>query len=196
MTRSSFVSPAVCFSLLLGATTAYAFPIIDVVPSLTTVDIGESFSVDIRLQDAVDVAQVRVLFGFDPLFLQRTLQSVTPLPGSSFVFQAVNPTTGEVLHDFCCNLFSGAGTIVTIIFLALTAGTTDVTILQTSLIMRTAFGDVPVTPTIQNGTVIISAVPEPGSLLLAGWGLLGALGAGRKIFTRSWPLRRRRHVAA
>jgi hypothetical protein len=48
----------------------------------------------------------------------------------------------------------------------------------------------------RNGTVIISAVPEPGSLLLAGWGLLGALGAGRKILTRSWPLRRRRHVAA
>jgi hypothetical protein len=160
-----------------------------------TVSPGSSFSLEIRVDDALDL----YTFGFDLVFDPSVvaLMSVEAgdifsnvlgacsddgLSGDCFFFPGIPPSDADgeagVIRSISNTLYGDAtgvtgGLLATITFQALASGPANISILDGVFLLNSVFLEEEPT-TIANGTVTIEApagVPEPSTLLLTGLGL-------------------------
>lgn len=176
--------------LLLGTQAAMAVAIsVNVVPPAgPTVNLNDSFDVQILIDDVAGLTGFQFDLGFDASLLSAT--GVTsggifdpftapPLP----VITAGNVAYGEASLDLFGPGFATAvpTVIATISFTAIGVGTSGLD-LSSILLSDTAFpipGSIPVDNTANGSIEVVGTVPLPGTLVLCMIGLLG-LGAARR----------------
>ena len=175
-----FVAVLTCSAALPAA----AAPIIFLSPSSTTVDVGDTFSVDVNVADIDD------LFGFqfDFIFDDSLLNPVGITEGS-FLSQGVGGSTlfapgtdnGAGTIEFTLGFLlgpvpgvSGSGTLATLAFAATGSGTAAFS-LGGLILQDSQFAELQDSAEINGASVNINAsatpIPEPTSLLLIGTGL-------------------------
>jgi hypothetical protein len=203
----------------VSASSAAAAPILTVQPSASTVTVGDVFSVNIGIEDVTDLLFYQFGITFDPTVLQAVVvDDVNPDTGIPFKHAAVasggflsgggvNPTnlaSGEpdnvggsvgFIQETLTSATdgtTGAGSLVTLQFVALHAGMSALGLTFDFANNGDALYDSFFTPidgvTSVDGSVNVVAsttpAPEPTSIVLLGSGLAGA-----------WYRRRRRHAA-
>jgi len=150
-------------------------------PSTTNVLLGTPFTVDLSITSVVDLYAFQSDIGFDPAVLSAV--GVTPgsfLGGANFLPGIIDNTTGTIsfIGDSLTGLVpgnTGSGTLATITFLALAAGTSSIAPAN-AILLDSGFSDIAFS--VVNGTANVttgggSAIPEPNTAILicAGLGL-------------------------
>ena len=174
----------------MSATAASATPILSIDPATTTVNVGDTFTLNIDIAGVIDLFSYNFDLAFDQSIL--AFQSIVegPFPqsaASTFFIAGQELTPGYV--SFTGNTVigptgvSGGGTLAIATFLALMAGTTSI-ILPDQLFIDSNFNSIAF-DAINSGLVevigVASPVPdEPSTMIL----LALALAAGRS-FTRA-----------
>jgi Cohesin domain/PEP-CTERM motif len=151
-----------------------------------TVNVGDRFSINVHVADAVDLTSWQFNLGYNPTILQALLVTEGPFladagttifPATMFIPGVIDNSTG--LISVVANSFidigppfpTGSGVLATIRFKALIAGLSPLMLSSTYLNgLDTGF-------TVTNGSVCVNgatscnaAVPEPGSILLLSLG--------------------------
>ncbi len=167
--------------LLAGTSVAFADPIVSAVPETQNIAVGNTFTVDIDVNNVADLYDYQFSLVFDPAYLQAdsiTEGALFANTGDSFFSPGtIDNSSGTVALTYD-TLFSpgpgvaGPGTIATAQFTALSNGTSSIGISPSSdLILQDSQGNtLDVTAQSANVTVGASPVPEPAtvSLLLIG----------------------------
>lgn len=182
MKQPRFLALALGLALALSATVSEAVPILpNLEGGLATVNVGDTFMIDVSITDAVDLTNYQFDLGFDALILQAN--SVTEgsffATGDPTLFVVAFIDTGigliggvsNSLSPFAFPAVSGGGQLAVIEFTALASGTSPLTLSNTFLnLSDLGF-------TVTNGSVCVNggsncggAVPEPSSLVLMGLG--------------------------
>lgn len=180
---------AVLFAVCLCPRPAWADAMLTVVPSTSTPSVGGSFSADINIAGVSDLAGFQFDLTFAPGILAATSVSEGAFASASttgFSPGTTDNTTGNItlVFDALFPSVGPSGTLVTVDFTALAAGTSAITL--GNVILSDSFGNsLPFSAT--PGEVTISGavtgggggtgVPEPGTLLLLGVGAI-AIGVG------------------
>jgi|SRR5687767_2530537 len=195
--KTFLVASAVAAASLAPATSATAAAIISIAPSTANVEVGDIFTLEVTLTDAVAVAAYQFSLSFDPAILSvSNFADGDFLAGSSegpfFLGSTVDNAAGTVTLIAALLLtpefgVSGNGVLATVQFTALGLGTSAVTPYFDATAVDGLFdvnfqpidtGLVPATVNVEGPTT----VPEPTSLLTL------ALGLGTAL------VRRRRHT--
>jgi len=164
--------------LLTAFTAESAFADLVVQPATTTVNIAQSFFLDVAITNVTDLYAFQFDLGFDPNVVSVTNVSEGPfLPsgGPTFFIPGIIDNVGGTVAFNADTLESaisgvtGSGVLVTFDFAPVAAGTSQISIFNVILLDSNGAGIGTLT---QDGTVTVSAVPEPSSLLL----LLGGMG--------------------
>jgi len=148
------------------------------VPSSTTVMVGEMFTVDVNIEDVADLYAYQFDVGFDPALLNAS--SVTGGPflatGGTTLFLAglVNNSAGTVSStaESLISLVpgvSGDGTLAEMTFLAMGPGLATLTPFGVTLLDSSLGGIAATTPSV---SVLVVATPEVASGSYAAAGLL------------------------
>lgn len=169
----------------LLSTQAMADPMISV-PLSATATQGSSFTVSVSMFDAVDLYGYQFSLSFNPAVLQAT--SVTEgsflgTAGSTFFGPGtINNTTGTISFVFDALIgpgpgATGNGVIANINFMAANAGFST---LGFSNVLAQNSDLATLNTQILNGSVTVTAVPEPAAYLMFGAGLAGLAVARRR----------------
>lgn len=133
-------------SLVSIAFAPVTLPLVYVDPAETTANPGDTFTINVNIQDAVDLYSFQASVGFDPNVLAPTIAEEGPF--------IADGTTSPQGTFFVANLYadfvyvtvvtlgrypgvSGAGTLFTVTFNVLDAGTCDLDIYDTILLNST-----------------------------------------------------------
>ena len=182
-----------CLVLLVGlfARPVVASPIVSIEPALNTVATGSSFFLDINITGVTDLFSFSFDLSYDPALLAFNeiveggfLQSA----GGTFFSAGDPPAAGSVTNIFDVLLgavpgVDGDGTLARINFTALGAGTSTVSLSNLFMLDSTISGisastlDASVTASVPTA----SPIPEPGTMVLVGSGLLAAWRGRRKL---------------
>ena len=184
--------------LACGVFTAHAAPTITLTPSLTNLTVGDSFTLDINIQGAVD------LYGWelDVSFLSAgILHASAPVFGN---FLGAGQTSGYVgldnLSGTIADIFSamagstgviGNGILASITFQAMLEGIATIAVANITLLdsnLDNIFFDIGEVGNALSATVNVTGpgdpgdpVPEPSGLALAGLALALALRSSRRL---------------
>lgn len=181
MKQPRFLALALGLALALSATVSEAVPILpNLEGGLATVNVGDTFMIDVSITDAVDLTNYQFDLGFDALILQAN--SVTEGSflatggGTLFIVPFIDNVTG-LISGVSNSLLAfpgvnGSGQLAVIEFTALASGTSALTF--ASPFVNFLDGGF----TVTNGSVCVTnggagcggAVPEPSSLVLMGLG--------------------------
>jgi hypothetical protein len=169
------------------ASSALAVPILTLVPSSSTVNLGNNFTVDLTITSVTDLFGWQLDIGFSPAG-RINATSVVEGPflgaGTTFGSGTINNAAGTITLIFNSlsgfSGVSGSGVLATIQFTAVSVGFVDLS--MSNILMQDSFLD-PIVPD-PTGTVRITVndpagIPEPGTLTLIGVGL-GMLGLTRR----------------
>ncbi len=186
------LSKLICTAALAvwGVATAYAAPVLSVTPTLTSVFVGNSFTVDINIEDVSDLFAWQLDVSYGPAgLLGATTRTVGGFLGGgqtfgggtaddslatiTAMFSAASGSTG----------FSGAGILASLSFQALFEGTASISLFNLQLLDSNL--DSIFTGDARSARVNITRepgadVPEPSTFALLGLALACA----------SWPRRR------
>ncbi len=167
---------------MLYSLPAAAATILSAQPAAISIDVGQTFLVNVSLTDGVDLYAYQFDVGFDPSVLSANGISEGPLlatGGTTFFIPGLVDNVGGAISNTAGALFgvvpgvTGSGILATISFTAIGAGSSAITLFNETLLDSSFSG---ITATIRNGSATASAVaaPEPGSsLLLLTAGLFG-----------------------
>ena len=184
---------AFCLVLLFGlfARPGVASPIVSIDPASNTVTAGSSFFLDIDITGVSDLFGFSFDLSYDPTLLafnQITEGSVLPAAGATFFSEGDSSVSGGITNIFDVVLgavpgANGGGTLARINFTALGAGTSTVSLSNLFMLDSTISE---IGASTQNASVTATAstaspVPEPGSLVLVGSGLLAAWRGRRRL---------------
>jgi general secretion pathway protein D len=166
---------------MLYALPAAAGPILSIQPASSGISVGQTFSVNVFLTDAVDLYAYQFDVGFDPSVLSANGISEGPLLATAgttfFIPGSIDNVTGTISNTANA-LFgvvpgaNGSGVLATVSLKAIGAGTSNVTLFGVTLLDSSFSG---ITVSTLGGSATASGVvaPEPGSFLLLAGGLLG-----------------------
>lgn len=156
---------------------------ISFVPQTTTVNVGDTFNVDIFASDFTELAGGIIDFSFDPASLALATDPLVdsywdfaPAPGS---LDTVDSGTwrGIGFDVFVNDALRGDGPIASLSFVALEAGASSLDILASSEFFSFT---AQLFPTIESADITITAVPIPGAFLLFASGLLALVRLPRR----------------
>ena len=164
---------------------------IQISPLTTSVTVSDSVTVDVIVNDVIDLFSFQADVSFDPGVLQAsavTEGTFLPTGGSTFFVPGViDNVLGSI--SFTADSLIGAiagvdgtGTLFSLDFEALAAGSTQLSI-SNIILLDSSFGVIDAAPV--GGSVIASDVPEPGSVAC----LILGLSASAVLLRR-----RRRHL--
>lgn len=184
--QAIFIPIIVVLVSVLNHSVARAIPIMGITPSSTTVNLGDSFTLDVTVSNVTNLGAFQFVLDFDPLLISAT--SITAggfLSGggpASFVPGAINNISGELTFTSGSLFFgsvSGSGILASIAFDTLAVGTSVVSIDDPITgLFGGGFSQPPIFSTIQNGLVQVvdssppGPVSEPASIILIGTALL------------------------
>jgi Cohesin domain len=153
----------------------------------SNISVGDSFTIDVVVSQAVDLYAFQFDLGFNPAILQATgfaEGTFLTSQGPTFFFNnGIDNTAGTVASNVDTLLGApiggdGTGTLVDFNFTAIAAGTSDITV-SNALLSDSSANPLPFS--IEDGTVNVAGVivptPEPSvvSMLLAASLLIGLL---------------------
>jgi hypothetical protein len=179
-------------TLLLAASalTSLAAPILSVSPSVTNVQVGNSFTLSVNIADVNDLFGWELNISFGPAEL---LNASTPTEGTFLgVGTSFDPGTvdnGAATITLIANaLFgsigvSGSGTLAQILFQAIAVGTATVSISNILLIdsnLDSIFPDPAVSATVNITPQSGGEIPEPSTFVLLSLGLAFGVFARRR----------------
>lgn len=199
--KSVFLLLVLIFSTsFLTELSASAVTTVFVYPSSSTVAVGQTFFIDVKISDVVDLYGWEFKLGWNPNLLNVT--DVTEGPflrqgGSTFFSKKINNTAGYILVD--CTLLgsvlgvSGGGTLATVKFYAKGEGTSVLDLYDTKLVNSL---EQPIAHTANDGSVTVSksvggiVIPVNKLALLVPWiGLASTITLAMcliVVFVRRW----------
>jgi hypothetical protein len=177
---SSLAALATAFAQQMLPMHANAAPTVSA--EVVTVGVGEVFSIDIQVADALDLVSWQLDLGFDPAIVQANAVSEGGFPSSAgltFFVPGVIDNAGGLISLASVSFVdllppSGSGVLMTVEFLALAPGVSVLTLGNVFLnLLDTGFS-------LQDGQVTVvggggpgpNPVPEPASIGLFVAGLL------------------------
>ena len=171
-------------ALVAGPGPALATPILSVSPSSQSVLLGDSFSLDINIGGVTDLYGFNFDLSFGPTPLRLNAVSMTegaflPTGGTTAFFPGtIDNVAGQILAITDSLIaaipeVSGSGRLARVNFMAVALGTADISI--SNILLLDSNLDLITFDAPRGGTVTVTAVPEPGSLLLLTSGAIGLL---------------------
>lgn len=156
-------------------------------PSASTVSPGQVFSLEIAVNDVVDLFAYQFDLGYNQTLVEAT--SIVEGPflgagGSTFFIAGTIDNSSGLISATANSLLgaspgvAGSGVLASVNFRGIGAGTSPINLLNVTLLDSSLSG---ITPTIQNAEVSVEAtnIPEPGALQLLGAAVV--LFAGSRI---------------
>ena len=149
------VIPFVALLILLTAGFASSATLVFIDPVTSSVSVGSSFSIDVRVSDVTNLYGASIELQFDPIILEAT--SIVPgnAPEPDFVVQNEYDNNSGVINYAVTSLspsppITGDGVIVTIHFKKIASGTSA---LDFNSILLADSDGLPITVTTQTGSV-------------------------------------------
>jgi Cohesin domain/PEP-CTERM motif len=184
---------ALCLVLFVGlfARPLVASPIVSIEPASNAVVTGSSFFLDVNITGVTDLFSFSFDLSYDPALLavnEVVEGGFLPSAGGTFFSAGDPPAGGSVtnIFDVLLGAFPGVdgdGTLARINFTALAAGVSTVSLSNLFMLDSTVSGisastlDASVTASVPTA----SPIPEPGTMVLVGSGLLAAWRGRRKL---------------
>ena len=171
-----------CAAALLGAVSTQALagvPVLSITATPSPAVQGSPLGVNVLISGIADLYAYQFTLSFNAAVLQATGVTEGPFlaAGGSTIagVSGINNTLGSISFIYSSLIgavpgVSGSGLLAHIDFNATNVGTSALTF-SDALFLNAAFADITVQSV--NGSVAVSAVPEPASLLLLAAGLAG-----------------------
>jgi hypothetical protein len=148
------------FLILMGAVSAVDAAVVRVEPASQTVSAGQSFSVNIVVDEVTTLTTVGAFLHFDPAAMQATAvtEGITSEHPKFFTYEDINNTTGEVVFTYSVDVgrsVSDSGPLVTIEFTADASANGTFNLNLAEVEFYDEIGPIPMDG-VYNGTVIIT----------------------------------------
>jgi hypothetical protein len=170
---------------------------ISIVPATTTVNVSQTFSVNVFISQAADLYAYQFSIGFDPSVVSANSVvegSFLAGVGATSFFPGIIDNVGGTISFIANSLIgpifgaSGDGVLATISLTSIGAGTSSIGVFNAELF--DSFGQA-IPLTTSNGSVTVnppvSNIPEPSSIILLATGVLGWLGYRARLSAkREW----------
>jgi hypothetical protein len=182
------VSLGLLWAVLALTISSYA-DTVTITPSVTSVSVGQLFSVDVAIENASDLYAFQFDLGFDPAIVKAvSVDDVSFLAdsGDNFPYAGdIDNGSGSItnIYDTLLAASSGAtgsGLLATITFEAIGAGTGSFNFLNAQFLDSILD---PIEVNLQGARYIVSEnteVPEPSTILLLSGGLLSLAAIARR----------------
>lgn len=179
--------------LLLGLTISFAprdglaVPILSIEPPSLLVQLGKSFSLDVRISGVADLFAFQFDLAFNPFFLSAGSITEGPfLPSggtTSFIPGTVDNTLGTITATADTLIgaipgVNGSGVLASVDFQALGVGNSPIT-LSNVILLNSDINDIPVS--IVDASITVTPISEP-----SGWLLLSTAGFALLIWRWGW----------
>ncbi|NOT86403.1 MAG: hypothetical protein HOP02_16840 [Methylococcaceae bacterium] len=177
--------------MLAGLVALFALPIqasvISITPSTSTVNVGQSFSLNVNVSEISDLYAFQFDLGYDPSVISATSISeggFLSTGGSTlFIGGTIDNANGTIsntsdLLNGAIPGVTGSGILATIDFTALTAGSSGVSFFN-PILLDSNGADI-IANYSESTIVNVSAIPVPAAIWLLGSALMGLVGFSRR----------------
>ncbi len=174
--------------ILLSSSTAIA-SMISVQPTVSNQVVDDFFDVSVNINDITDLYAFQFDIGFDPTVLQAVGLTEGPFlanGGATFFFPGTIDNAAGTISFTADSLLgpdpgvTGSGNLVTLSFQAVGQGTSTIS-LSNLVFLDSSLSDILLASEEGSVNVSKSTVPEPTTIFLLGLGLIGIVGAKKRM---------------